>query len=181
MLEDVLDACTAIPGWETWVVSPDEAALEIAARRSVRTIAEEKPPLSSAIRQVEGLAKELDADALAVLLADVALVTPESLSRALHTLGPVVMAPASADDGTNLLLRRPPRAVLARFGVHSFTKHLDAAASKELPVAIVEDPELAFDLDTARDLLTLLGSGREGRTRSCLLEMDAPARLANVS
>ena len=35
MLEDVLDATLAVPGWESWVVSPDEAVLEIAARRNI--------------------------------------------------------------------------------------------------------------------------------------------------
>ncbi|MEX2406577.1 MAG: 2-phospho-L-lactate guanylyltransferase, partial [Actinomycetota bacterium] len=41
MLEDVLDATEAVPGWETWVVSPDEVALEIAARRGARPVSEE--------------------------------------------------------------------------------------------------------------------------------------------
>src|SRR5438552_11913671 len=36
MLEDVLDAALAQETWEVWVVSPDEAALEIAARRGSR-------------------------------------------------------------------------------------------------------------------------------------------------
>ena len=34
MFEDVLDACLAQPDWETWVVSRDEAVLEIGARRA---------------------------------------------------------------------------------------------------------------------------------------------------
>src|SRR2546423_412152 len=53
MLEDVLDATTGVAGWQTWVISPDEAVLEIAARRGVRPMLEDKPPLSNAIRQVE--------------------------------------------------------------------------------------------------------------------------------
>ena len=32
MLEDVLDPAQAQPGWDVWVVSPDDAVLEIAAR-----------------------------------------------------------------------------------------------------------------------------------------------------
>ena len=40
MLEDVLDACLGHPGWETWVVSPDEAVLEVAAARRARVVAE---------------------------------------------------------------------------------------------------------------------------------------------
>ncbi len=180
MLEDVLDAAILVPGWETWVVSPDEAVLEIAVRRGARALHEDKPPLSGAIRQVEKEATDGGVDALAVLLGDVALLTADALSTALRTLGPVLVAPDRRAEGTNLLLRRPPRAIQARFGRFSLAKHREAATAKGLPVATVELPELAFDLDDPPDIATLLGSGRPGRTRSCLLEMDALSRLARV-
>src|ERR1041385_4757746 len=70
MLEDVLDATSALLGWDTWVVSPDEAVLEIAARRGVRPMLEDKPPLANAIRQVEQEATDASASAPAILLAD---------------------------------------------------------------------------------------------------------------
>jgi 2-phospho-L-lactate guanylyltransferase len=176
MLEDVLDA-TALPGWETWVISPDEAVLEVAVRRGVRTIVEEKPPLANAVRQVEGEATEAGADALAVLLADTALVTADALTRAIHALGPVVLAPDEDELGTNLLLRRPPRAIAARFGSESFRKHVEAAALADLPATVVQIPELAFDLDAPGDILTLLRTRREGRTREVCLAMDLRARI----
>ena len=42
MLEDVLDAALVVPGWETWVLSPDEAVLEVAAGRGARAITEDE-------------------------------------------------------------------------------------------------------------------------------------------
>ncbi|HEX9236549.1 MAG TPA: 2-phospho-L-lactate guanylyltransferase, partial [Actinomycetota bacterium] len=33
MLEDVLDASLAVPGWETWVISPPGPVLNLAAKR----------------------------------------------------------------------------------------------------------------------------------------------------
>lgn len=177
MLEDVLDAALQIQGWETWVVSPDEAVLEIAARRGASPIAEERPPLSAAVRQVELLAKEREASALAILHGDVPIVTLEALTAALHTLGPVVLAASDDGAGTNLLLRRPPRAIPARFGPGSLRKHTEAAEAKGLPVAIVELRELAFDVDQPGDILRLLESGRRGRTREVCLEMDLAERL----
>lgn len=178
MLEDVLDAALSLPGWETWVVSPDEAVLEIAARRGARPVPEAKPPLSAAVRQVEEEAEEADADALAVLLADVPLVTGEALGAATRTLGPVVASPSEGGDGTNLLLRRPPRAIPARFGRESYRKHESGARARGLPFSEVRLPELAFDLDVPEDIPRLLEAGREGRTRSVCLEMDLAARLA---
>jgi 2-phospho-L-lactate/phosphoenolpyruvate guanylyltransferase len=177
MLEDVLDVALSVPGWETWVVSPDEVALEIAARRGARAVPEDKPPLANAIRQVEALAKTEEAGALAILPADVPLVTVDTLHEALRTLGAVVLARSADGSGTSLLLRRPPRAIPARFGPESFRRHLQLAAERDLPVAVVERPELSFDVDRPDDILRLLADGRRGRTREVCLQMDLGVRL----
>lgn len=177
MLEDVLDAALSVPGWETWVVSPDEVALEIAAGRGARPIPEAKPPLANAIRQVEAKARQDGASALAVLPADVPLVTVQTLHEALRTLGAVVLARSADGSGTSLLLRRPPRAIPARFGPDSFRRHVELAAARGLPVSIVERRELSFDVDRPDDILTLLADGRRGRTREVCLQMDLGARL----
>ena len=177
MLEDVLDAALSVPGWETWVISPDEVALEVAAGRGARPIPEAKPPLANAIRQVEAKAMQDGATALAVLPADVPLVTADTLHEALRTLGAVVLARSADGSGTSLLLRRPPRAIPARFGPDSFRRHLELAAERGLPVSVVERRELSFDVDRPDDILTLLADGRRGRTREVCLQMDLGARL----
>jgi 2-phospho-L-lactate guanylyltransferase len=177
MLEDVLDATLSVAGWDTWVVSPDEAVLEIAARRGAAAVPEDRPPLSQAIRQAEALAREREADALAILPADLPMLTADALTSALHTLGTVVLAPSADRAGTNLLLRRPPRAIQARFGPDSFNRHVALAESRGLPVSLVERRELGFDLDHPGDILTLLASGRAGRTADVCREMDLGQRL----
>lgn len=177
MLEDVLDVAQATAGWETWVISPDEAVLEVAARRRARTLREERAGLAAAVRQVEALAVAERAQALAVLAADLPLLTPQALAAALRTLGPVVIG-RSAREGTSLLLRRPPRAIPARFGEDSFRRHLELARAKGLPISVVDRPELAFDLDLPGDILTLLADGPRGRTREVCLGMDLGERLA---
>ena len=177
MLEDVMDVTQELSGWATWVISPDEVVLEVALGRSTHAILEEKPPLGNAIRQVEEEALGMEADALAVLLPDTPLLTTEALTRALHTLGPVVLAPSADEGGTNLLVRRPPGVIDARFGTDSYRKHLEAAALADLPTAIVDAPELAFDLDLPGDILTVLDARRQGRTRDVCMEMDVASRL----
>lgn len=181
MLEDMLDVTLELGGWETWVISPDEVALEIAARRGATPLAEAKGPLSEAIRQVEILAKEREADSLAVLPGDLPLVTPDALHVALHTLGAVVVAAASDGTGTSLLLRRPPRAIPARFGPDSFRRHQELARDRGLPVAVIERPELAFDLDRPGDILTLLENGHRGRTREVCVQMDLGERIRSIA
>jgi len=178
MLEDVLDVTLCVNGWDTWVISPDEAVLEIAMARGAHAIEEEQPPLVNAIRQVEQEAEARLADTLAVLLPDTPLVTQPALTRALRTLGAVVVAPSTDEGGTNLLLRRPPASIRARFGHDSYRRHLQAAAEADVPTAIVQAPELAFDLDVPSDILTVLDSRREGRTLQVCLDLDLGARVA---
>lgn len=181
MLEDVLDACREHAGWETWVVSPDETVLEVAARRKVKAVIEESGPLAKAIAQVERLAKERGADALAIVPGDLPTLTGDALGRALHTLGSVVLAPSRDGLGTSLLLRRPPRCIPARFGPDSLARHRDLAEQRGLPVAIVHESTLAFDVDVPEDLRTLLAVPDGGRARRAILEMELGARLAHLA
>jgi 2-phospho-L-lactate/phosphoenolpyruvate guanylyltransferase len=176
MLEDVMDATLVMPGWETWVISPDETVLEITARRGAVPIAEERPPLVNAIHQVEADASEQGVESLAVLLPDIPLLTAASLTRALHTLGPVVLAPASDEAGTNLLLRRPPEVIASAFGTDSYRRHLQAAAEADVPAAVVSARELAFDVDEPGDILTLARAPGARRTAEVIGDLDVSAR-----
>ncbi len=178
MLEDVLDVTMDLSGWDTWVVSPDEAVLEIAMSRGAHAVEEERPPLANAIRQVEEEAEGRLVDTLAVLLPDTPLVTQGALAGALRTLGAVVVAPSADEGGTNLLIRRPPAAIGARFGHDSYRRHLQAAAEADVPTAVVDVPELAFDLDLPSDILVVLESRREGRTLQVCRDLDLGARVA---
>ena len=177
MLEDVLDPAQAQPGWDVWVVSPDDAVLEIAARRGVRAIADHGDTLLRAVHRVDDEATERGADALAVVLGDLPLLTSDALSAALRTVGPVVLARSKDGAGTNLLLRRPPRAIRPRFGANSFAAHREEAEGKGLPIAVVDAPELAFDLDAPDDILRLLERSGTGRTLAVCTELELGPRL----
>jgi 2-phospho-L-lactate guanylyltransferase len=180
MFEDVLDATLAVDGWETWIVTNDESVLEIGLGRGARAITEEGASLPAAIQQVEDEAAARSIGALAILHADTPLVTVAALRAALHTLGPVVMAPSTDERGTNLLLRRPPAVIPSRFGPDSFRRHLEAAAERGLPTAVVERDELSFDVDEPGDILTVLETRRPGRTLEVCRDMDLAGRLART-
>lgn len=183
MFEDVLDACIAQGDWETWVVSHDEAVLEVGVRAGARAILEDGRSLLQAVRQVEveaaGRSPSSSSTQLAVVLADLPLITADAVTTAL-SLGPrvgVVAAPAASDGGTNLLLRRPPSIISARFGRASFAKHRWAARRARVAFEEIRRSELAFDLDRPEDLVRVLVEGGTGRTRSACLEMGVPERL----
>jgi 2-phospho-L-lactate guanylyltransferase len=182
MLEDVLDACQAQEGWEVWVVSRDEAALEVAARRRVRPVEETGRSLLEAIRQAE-LGMRGRWSSLAVVLADLPFLTATALGRALSlTTGTgVLAAPAASDGGTNLLVRRPPTAIRARFGRSSFQRHRAEAYRRGVTFREVRIPELSFDLDRPSDLARVAAGSRESRTRAVCKELGLPARLGVVA
>ena len=179
MFEDVLDATLAVDGWETWVVS---AGRERPRDRDGPGRARDRRscdrPSDRRSIQIEAEAAARATEALAILLADTPLVTPDALRAALHTLGPVVIAPSSDERGTNLLLRRPPGAIPSRFGPDSFRRHLETAAERGLPTAVVEREELSFDVDEPSDILTVLETRRPGRTLDVCRDMDLAGRLA---
>jgi 2-phospho-L-lactate guanylyltransferase (CobY/MobA/RfbA family) len=75
------------------------------------------------------------------------------------------------------LLRRPPDAIASHFGPDSYRRHLQAAAEADVPVAVVESPELGFDVDVPDDILTVLASRKAGRTRQVVRELELAGRL----
>ena len=182
MLEDVLDACQQQEGWEIWVVSRDEAALELAVRRGARPLQEQGRSLLGAIRQTE-LGIRGRWSSLAVVLADLPLLTPSTLTRAL-SMGrttQVVAAPAGSDGGTNLLLRRPPTAIPARFGRSSFERHRAEAYRRGVTFREARIPELGFDLDRPSDLARVVEGSRRTRTRAVCMELGVAERLGVVA
>lgn len=177
MLEDVIDETERVAGWETWVISPDETVLEQALVRGAHAVTEDRPGLGNAVRQIEDEAAGRGLEALAVLLPDTPFMSAWALTKALHTLGPVVVAPAADEQGTNLLVRRPPSSIEAHFGADSYRRHLETAAEQGIPTSIVELPDLAFDLDVPSDILTVLETRRPGRTLEVCRELDLGSRI----
>lgn len=176
MLEDLLDACRLQPGWDVWVVSSDEAVLEVAGTAGIRPVPETGRSLLEAVRQVERSMRSRSGP-LAIVLADLPFATTESIARALSTQASVVAAAAGSDGGTNLLVRRPPTVIAARFGRASFAKHRWAARRAGVSFEENRDPDLAFDLDTPEDLAEAVRRRRPGRTGTVCLELGLEERL----
>jgi 2-phospho-L-lactate guanylyltransferase len=178
MFEDVLDACLAQPGWHVWAISRDGVALDVASRKGALAVPELGESLLDAVRQVER-AVRADSATLAVVLADLPLITGPALGRVLARSAamPVVAVPAGSDAGTNVLIRRPPAVIPAKFGRASFSRHRLAAYRAGVTFDEARSVELGFDLDGPADLAKLLASGGGGRAWSVCLEMGLPDRL----
>ncbi|ADJ14379.1 2-phospho-L-lactate guanylyltransferase [Halalkalicoccus jeotgali] len=102
----------------------------------------------------------------AVVMADLPLLTAETIEGLFETPGDVVLAPGRG-GGTNALLSREPEFRVDYHG-GSFLKHR-ASASEIGSVGVVDSHRLATDIDEPADLVEVLIHG-EGRAVQWLRE-----------
>jgi len=144
------------------VVSPDPAALGVAAASGAAALAQATAGLNEALDEGCAWGRTIAATALLVLPADLPRIDPAAVSavleagRAAAAAAPdrplVALVPDRAGTGTNALLVAPPGAIPFRFGPDSRAAH--AAAAAEVGATYLEvGGTLALDLDTPDDLL----------------------------
>jgi len=92
-----------------------------------------------------------------VLMADLALATPDAVARLVDAPGEVVVAPGRG-GGTNALVVRHPDFRVDYHGV-SYRDHREAAAALDASVTVVDSMRLATDVDEPADLVEVLLHG----------------------
>ena len=151
---DVLAQVDRIAG--TIVVSRDLTILELARQRSkVITLAEAESGLNPAITQGAQWAMTHDGQAAIIVPVDLPLITPADLEALIDLATEprcLVIAPDRHDDGTNLMLVRPPDAVQFAYGTASFNAHRAQAIERGLRVHIYRSATSGLDLDVPDDL-----------------------------
>ncbi|AEH36525.1 2-phospho-L-lactate guanylyltransferase [Halopiger xanaduensis] len=174
MLADVLGAIVAA-GHEPTVLATAPIDLEddfdLALSDDVlaaTTIAVDDRPLTEAVN-ARLPAEDADGDsvpeAVAVVMADLALTTPDALERLFAGDADVAIAPGRG-GGTNALAVRHPDFRVDYHGA-SYLDHREIAADSGLAVEAVDSFRLATDIDEPNDLVEVLIHGTE----------HAPARL----
>jgi len=155
MLGDVLDA----------LASTDAPAATVLATAPVGTgfeadhdVVVDDRPLTAAVDDA------LDPPT-AVVMADLALATPDALERLFATDADVVLAPGRG-GGTNALVTRHPEFAVDYHGA-SFRDHRAIARDIDADLATVDSFRLATDVDERADLAEVLLHG-EGRTAEWL-------------
>ncbi|SEW23039.1 2-phospho-L-lactate guanylyltransferase [Halobacterium jilantaiense] len=156
MLADVLDAVRGAGG-DPEVLATASPDIDVGVPVSV-----DDRSLSAAVQG------EVDADLpVAVVMADLALATPESVRGLFDAGGDVALAPGAA-GGTNGLVVREPGFSVDYHGA-SFRDHSAAAERAGLDVAVVDSFRLAVDVDDVADLVDVFVHG-EGRARDWLVD-----------
>ncbi len=173
LLADVLAALRSASSIDyVGVLTDDDTVAALARAEGVDVrMRRPDPGLNEAI---EGAAEELEVEgyeALLVALGDLPLLRCADIDRVVEAgnAHPVVLVP-SADGGTALLLRNPPRRIPARFGPNSAARHEAAARAAGLEAFQLDalDELSRTDLDTPDDAARILASGIPCQTRDVL-------------
>lgn len=155
MCRDVLDSVRAAGG-EPTVLATDSVEMDA-------PVAVDDRPLSAAVND-----RLADADGpLAVVMADLALATPEALGRVFDADGDVVLV-AGRGGGTNVIVSRIPDFRVDYHGV-SIADHRKRALDVGVTPTEVDSYALATDVDEPEDLVEVLLHG-EGRVTEWLRE-----------
>ncbi|ELY70972.1 2-phospho-L-lactate guanylyltransferase [Natrinema versiforme] len=109
-------------------------------------------------------------DPVAVVMADLALATPDALERLLSASADVAIAPGRG-GGTNALVVRHPEFRVDYHGT-SYLDHREIAREVGATLETIDSFRLATDIDEPADLVEVLVHGREGDR--------APARLREM-
>lgn len=138
------------------VVTQDERVRQLALSFGALVVAEpEAADLSGAIAFGLAQARQRGAAGALVLPSDLPLVTAQDVWQVLRVWSGhnVVICGDEARTGTNaLLLPTAVRFDLA-YGPDSFRRHVQAAQNGRLPVRIVANSNIQFDVDTIQDWL----------------------------
>lgn len=150
----VVDA-TTVSG--VLAVSPDPAALEIAAAAGARPLPQRTRGLNAAVTEARTEAQSLGATEVLVLPTDLPRISSaaiDELIRAARTTpGPLVLlVPDRHGRGTNALFLRPPDVIEVAFGGDSRLAHAARAGAAGVAYRELDGP-LAMDLDTPEDLV----------------------------
>ena len=150
---DILAAIERIAGIA--VISSDLTVQDIARAKNAIPLAETEAGLNAAVSQACGWVDARGASGALIVPIDLPLLAASDIESMIDlALEPacVVIAPDRRDDGTNVLLLRPPRVIQPAFGPASFEAHRSRAAALGVPVHAFRSMTIALDIDLPVDL-----------------------------
>jgi len=187
MLRDVLSQVLMARGLDqTFVVTGDARVSEIAMAAGAEAIRErQERGETEAVLFALGRMKQKGVKAALVVPADLPLLRAADIELLLepiagHEPGPFALLVPSHDRmGTNALLLCPPDLIALRFGYDSFPYHLSRVAAQGLPLRVLDNENIALDIDEPKDLLEFVARVRDSCSQN-EHEHDSRARMGET-
>lgn len=155
----VVRAAAPLP---VWVVCDDDEVAAWATELGARVCRQDRPGLNAAV--ADGVRALADAGVERVIVAHGDLPRVRSLAHLADTeLASVVLVPDRHRDGSNVVVVPTAAGFRFAYGPGSFPAHAAEARRLGLALVVVDDPELAWDVDVPEDLAGLdeAPAGRE--------------------
>ncbi|WP_132057929.1 2-phospho-L-lactate guanylyltransferase [Halorussus amylolyticus] len=160
MLADVLAAVRAT-GRDPEVLATAPVAVDAPVTVDDRPLT---PAVNAVLAETEG--------PVAIVMADLALATPDALARLFGTDAEVALVPGRG-GGTNALVARHPEFRVDYHGT-SYLDHLEIAREVGAEVEVVDSHRLATDVDERKDLAEVLIHGKSEAQRASEMRAVKP-------
>ncbi|MEW6579644.1 MAG: 2-phospho-L-lactate guanylyltransferase [Chloroflexota bacterium] len=138
------------------VISRDTQALAMARDLGAQTVQESgAPELNNALLRATQASRVWGSEAVLVVPADIPLLSAEDIGMVVDMgryHNSVVLVPDRREQGTNLLLVRPPGIIPYAFGENSFNRHQYYAREAGATVLVHRSESASLDIDTPDDL-----------------------------
>lgn len=155
----VLHACAACTAVDHVLVASDSArVITPSARVSLLLDPAPQPPFAKVLDAALAHAHAHGATRAIIAMADLPLIEPRDVAELCFALdaAQVVVAPDRMRRGVGAIACRLPAAIGMQLGhADSFARTMREARTREARVALVNNPRIARDLDTATDLSEL--------------------------
>lgn len=165
MLDEVLGTiCAAPAASDVYVVSSDGEALEAAGRFGAVPVRDESESgVNAAVSAADdAIGRAGRHDATVVLPQDVPFVRGDDIDYMLRLCARpscALVVPSRRFDGTNALLRMPPRIMGTHYDEDSYMLHIEEARRSAAHPRLVYAGRIAMDIDDMADLEYCLASG----------------------
>ena len=147
MAAAVVRAAAPLP---VWIVCDDDAVAAWAVEVGASVLWKPGRGLNGAVN--EGVADLAALGVATVIVAHADLPHAQALAHVAEATG-VTLVPDRHDDGTNVAAVPARSGFVFAYGPGSFERHRAEAARLGLPVRVVREPRLAWDVDRPDDLV----------------------------
>lgn len=143
------------------VVTSDTSAVEIAGKSGAEILKlNSDNGVNEAIELADEHSSQSGAEATVVIPQDIPLLTTQDINklcnRAEHLFRCAVICPSIRYDGTNALLRKPPKLIRTSYDQDSFNSHIRSAVMTNIPIKFHLSRRIMMDLDSVEDICLLM-------------------------
>lgn len=174
MLEEILSILSDSPYiHEIIAVTQERRAESLCEEMGAAVLRDDGKGVNQAVALADDYLQRRGAAMSLVLPQDIPLLEPSDISFLLKFFTPptcVMVVPSARLDGTNALLRCPPRVMGTHYDDDSYRNHMRMARESTPNPALVYVPNIMMDVDTASDLDRLLDGNAKPDLRRQMME-----------